>query len=233
MMRIKSAGDPGSSVMMKILDLFCGAGGASMGLHKAGHDVVGVDIVGQLNYPFEFIKGDALTVELDGYDAYWASPPCQAYSYSTARAKKDYGKSYPDLIGKIRKRLLEVKGPFIIENVVGAPIRMDLFLCGCMFNLGVFRRRHFEIDGFSVAQPPHKRHEGKVGDGKYFRILNGSGCWLGKGDIKGTFEDWEEAMQIDWMTKKELTQAVPPAYAEYIGLQLVESPNRYSVTVEG
>jgi len=204
---------------MKILDLFCGAGGASMGLHRAGHEVVGVDNTEQPNYPFKFIKADALTFDLNGYDAYWTSPPCQAYSYSTARAKKT-GKTYPDLITKTRERLLDTGKPFVIENVVGAPIRVDLFLCGCMFNLGVFRRRHFEINNFIVSQPPHKKHEGKIGDGKHFRVLNGSGCWLNKGDIKGTFEDWKEAMGIEWMTKKELTQAVPPSYSAYIGKYL-------------
>lgn len=210
---------------MKILDMYCGAGGASMGLHRAGHKVIGIDINPQPNYPFEFIQADALDIDIDsdGYDAYWASPPCQAYTCASndARAK---GKIYPNLIGETRERLLKTNKPFIIENVIGAPIRKDLLLCGTMFGLNIIRHRHFEIEGFSISQPSHPKHKSPITtkNKKGIIVKRGQYCMVvGHGSNRDgrscKFVDWKEAMKIDWMTKQELTQAVPPAYSEYIG----------------
>lgn len=208
---------------MNILDLFCGAGGASEGLHQAGFEVKGVDIVEQPEYPFNFILADALQYnDFEHIDFIWASPPCQHYSYSTTRAKKEYGKSYPDLISKTREKLLKTGKAFVLENVVGSPLRKDLILCGEMFGLRVFRHRIFEIHGFSVNQPPHIKHRGKVGDGIYFRPLNG-GCWLTRGEIKGSISDWQKAMGAFYISsQKMLSQAIPPAYSKYIGEQFLK-----------
>jgi len=212
---------------MKVLDLFCGAGGTTKGLQRAGFYVVGVDICKQPNYcGDEFIQADALEVDLDGFDAYWASPPCQAYSFAACRWRNS-GKEYPDLIKVTRERLLETGKSFIIENVVGAPIRKDLMLCGVMFGLNVIRHRHFEIEGFSVSEPLHPKHKPPI------IIKTRNGNWTkrsqycsvaGHGGHGCSFknEDWKKAMKIDWMTKKELTQAVPPAYSEYIALELLK-----------
>lgn len=206
---------------MKILDLYCGAGGASMGLHRAGHKVAGIDINPQPNYPFEFMQADAMRTDLGAYDAYWASPPCQAYTWASTKAR-NRGKIYPDLMAETRKRLLRTDKPFIIENVIGAPMRKDIILCGTMFGLNIIRHRLFEVNGFSVSQPPHPEHKppiiirtkrGTLAKREQYCSVAGHG---GHG-CSFKYEDWKEAMQIDWMTKQELTQAVPPAYSEYIG----------------
>ena len=193
---------------MKILDLFCGAGGASMGIVCAGHEVVGLDNNPEVlrEYPFECICADALEYPLGGFDAYFASPPCQAYSW----AAKRWGREYLDLIGETRARLLKTGKPFVIENVIGAPLRKDLMLCGTMFGLKIFRHRVFEIEGFLVFQPHHFPHKYRIGQKGYVTVA-GHG-----GDGSGKFGLWKEAMGIDWMSKKSLTQAIPPLYTEYI-----------------
>lgn len=200
---------------MRVLDLFCGAGGAAMGLYRAGLKVTGVDISPQPNYPFEFIEADALEIDLDGYDVYWASPPCQCYCWSTSHLRKE-GKTYPALIAPIRNRLIETHKPYVIENVVGAPLISPIFLEGMMFRLGVIRRRLFESN-ILIPQPKRVPKKGSVKTREYCSVA-GNG-----GDGSNRVKDWEKAMQIDWMTKKELTQAVPPAYAEYIGRYFMNS----------
>jgi len=211
----------------KILDLYCGAGGSAVGLHNVGFDIVGVDILSQPNYPFEFIKGDSLEIDLDGYDAYWASPPCQAYTWA-ASLHRNKGKIYPDLIKKTRELLLKTNKPFVIENVIGAPIRRDLMLCGVMFGLNVIRHRHFEVHRFHVEEPFHLKHKPPI----LFQTKNGnvtkrsqycSVAGHGGHGCSFKFEDWKKAMDIDWMTKKELVQAVPPAYSQYIGKYLLRA----------
>ena len=209
---------------VKILDLYCGAGGAAMGLHRTGFEIVGIDIEPQPNYPFGFIQADALEFDLDGYDAYWASPPCQAFTWASSKAR-NRGKVYPNLIKETRERLLKTNKPFIIENVIGAPIRKDLMLCGTMFELNIIRHRHFEIEGLFIPQLSHPEHKPPIiiqtknntlaKRSQYCSVAGhgGHGCSF-------KYEDWKGAMQIDWMTKKELTQAVPPAYSEYIGQYL-------------
>ena len=102
----------------KVLDLYCKAGGASMGLYRAGFDLTGVDNESQPNYPFGFILADALKVPLEGYDAYWASPPCQRFTWGTRRGRES---RFPDLIAATRERLKATGKPYIIENVYGAP----------------------------------------------------------------------------------------------------------------
>ena len=212
----------------KLLDLFCGAGGASMGYYRAGFEVEGVDNKPQPHYPFKFYQADALEFSLDGYDAYHASPPCQLYSLASVKYRNE-GREYPDLIAATRFRLSLNGKPFIIENVPPAAkfLINPITLCGTMFNLGVLRHRKFE-GTFTIEAPEHHAHKGKIGDGKYFSVAGGAGRWKSWGVVyrnisKGTREQWREAMGIDWMLRSELTQAIPPAYTEYIGKYLIEA----------
>ncbi len=192
------------------LDLFCSAGGVSMGLHQAGFEVVGVDIEKQKNYPFSFVQADALRPPFDlrRFDFIWASPPCQKYSWS---AKRWHNIERADLIEPTRN-MLEASGrPFVIENVVGAPVRRDLVLTGSMFGLRVIRRRHFELSGFWCLNPCHHPF-GRIGFGEEdFVTVAGHG---GNGSARK--DNWADAMGIDWMTKEEMAQAIPPAYARFI-----------------
>ena len=210
----------------RALDLFCGAGGASMGLHRAGFEVVGVDIAPQPHYPWpdRFIQGDAMSpaVSPADFDFIWASPPCQEYS-SAASYMRQRGKKYPDLVGETRALLASSGALTAIENVPQAPIRPDLVLDGTMFrNLKVIRRRHFELNfaaPFALGFP-------WVG-----LIRRGWSCVAGGGRPSGcpvesnawhTADALRAAMGIDWMPRKILSQAVPPAYAEFIGRAAIE-----------
>jgi DNA (cytosine-5)-methyltransferase 1 len=213
---------------LRLLDLFCGAGGAAMGYHRAGLEVVGVDIKFQKHYPFEFHKADAFQYLWDHwveFDAIHASPPCQAFTLANYRARK-LGKKYDNMIADCRRLLCNISRiPWIIENVPQAPLIGAVTLCGTMFGLGVFRHRKFEAN-FQLNAPAHTKHTGKVGDGKYFSVAGGAGRWKSWGTVKrnitkGTIADWRSAMGIDWMTGKEITQAIPPAYTEWIGKQLI------------
>lgn len=201
---------------MKVLDLFCGAGGAAVGIKRAWPDaeITGVDIAPQPRYPFTFVEADATTYPLDGYDFIWASPPCQRYSRATVQ-QRQAGVEYLDCIDALRSALSGLGVPYVIENVPLAPLLAPVMLCGQMFGLRVLRHRLFEAN-FAIQQPPHKSHAGlQRGVGKDFvcAVIN---AWK-----KGEHKDdgvltWREAMDIDWMTKRELSQAVPPAYAEYV-----------------
>ena len=217
---------------LKALDLFCCAGGASMGLHHAGFDVVGVDIKPQKNYPFEFHQADALTFPLDGFDFIWASPPCQAH---TAMKTMHNAKKHPDLIPPTRARLLASGKPWVMKNVMGAPLINPIVLCGTMFDLGfedadLRRHRQFETS-FPIAAPGKCQHGNRAVIGIYGgHIRNrkrrtigiyGEGCRdsrrkLDRGVDEFTVENGREAMGIDWMTLAELCQAIPPAYSQYL-----------------
>jgi len=199
--------------MFSILDLCCKAGGSAIGLHRAGFRIVGVDKDPQPNYPFEFIQGDALEVSLDGFDAYWASPPCQKHSTLNSIWKRDY----PDIIVSIRNRLISTGKPYIIENVIGAPLKNAVMLCGQMFGLGIFRHRLFESNVLLMV-PPHQKHNGRIGE-------NGLVTVAGHGSLKRQGENylrWPGAMGISHMTRNEIVEAIPPAYSEYLGLQLIK-----------
>lgn len=194
---------------MRALDLFCGAGGASMGLCRAGYEVVGVDVVEQPRYPFEFVHGEALEYPIEGFDLVWASPPCQRYIRS---GLVDKTRSV-DLVGPTRERLEEGGVPWILENVPGSPIRCDVMLCGSMFGLGVRRHRWFEL-GFPPPVLTLTCNHSRPAVGVYGHPHGERGAWPGM--LPGTRESWSEAMGIDWMSSKELAQAIPPAYAEYL-----------------
>src|SRR5512146_881208 len=120
----------------RLLDLFCGAGGAAMGYHRACFEVVGVDINPQPHYPFEFHQADALTYPLDGFDVIHASPPCQDYTIASLYHRMN-GKTYPDLIEPTRKHLMRSSSVWVMENVPGAPLINPIMLCGSMFGLEV------------------------------------------------------------------------------------------------
>jgi len=202
---------------MRILDLFCGAGGASMGLHQffPNAEITGVDINKQPRYPFLFIQEDALEFPLRDFDFIWASPPCQ--QFCALRTREDLS-HYPNLIEPIRKRLAATGKPFVIENVPQAPIRKDLVLCGNMFGLRSYRHRHFECN-FCVTQPAHPKHEVRVnrrGENRKEHWENGGFLTI-TGDV-GVYCG-VEAMGIDWMSGAEMSEAIPPAYARFIAEQ--------------
>ena len=199
----------------RLLDLFCGGGGAALGYHRAGFEVVGIDIRPQHNYPFESIQADAMTYPLEGYAAIHASPPCQAYSI----AAKGTGKTYPDLLDATRQRLIDSGALWVIENVPGAPMRADIRLCGCMFGLKVRRERWFETSWhhFELRQPC-------LHDGTAITVVgHGTPTWtrlrLGRNVLTA---ECRAAMGIDWMTRAELSQAIPPAYTGYVGQRMIE-----------
>lgn len=208
----------------KLLDLFCCAGGAGKGYSEAGFEVVGVDINPQPNYPFEFHQGDALQFLAEHwqeFDAAHGSPPCQSSTALTKGTNK--GRVYPNLIPATRELFSKISIPTVMENVQGSDLRRDLTLCGEMFGLGVIRHRYFELD-WPALQPEHKPHRGRVAgwrhgqwyDGPYFAVY-------GQGGGKGSVEQWQAAMGIDWTTdRRELAEAIPPAYTRHIGLQLME-----------
>lgn len=206
---------------MIILDLFCGAGGACKGIMQADCNsvVVGYDIESKNNYPGTFIQYDVRKLDFEyvqTFDFIWASPPCQGYSYASNKAKIE-GKIYPDLIKFTRNLLLESGKPFVIENVYNAPIRKDLVLNGLLFDLKVIRTRSFEVHGFKINQPTLPKPSGTVVNGDYITVA-------GNGRYKRDIEDWQEAMGIDWITnRKDLAQAVPPAYSKFIFLQYLQS----------
>jgi DNA (cytosine-5)-methyltransferase 1 len=207
----------------RLLDLFCGAGGCSVGYHRAGFDVIGVDINPQPNYPFEFHQADALTFPLDGFDAIHASPPCQDYS----AAMRHFTTGYPQLIDPIRDRLVTNGAPWVIENVAGAPLprQDDLFgatgveLCGTMFGLRVLRHRLFETSfpipaprGCDHSQRPMNPHNSE--SRKAWREILGPEAPIER--------RWREEMGVGWMNGAEGREAVPPAFTQYIGAQLME-----------
>ena len=208
---------------MRVLDLFCGAGGAAMGLHWAWPhaEITGVDIVPMPRYPFNFILANAMTFPLEGYDFIWASPPCQFYSRTQHR--KNAGIIYPDLIGPIRARIAPTKTLYCIENVTGARkwLRQPYLLCGGMFALGVVRHRLFETN-FPMVIPPHQCNSKRVDVYLVSVTQHGpSARWYRRNPGRRfNVKIWHDAMGIDWMTRETLTQAIPPAYSEFIAKQV-------------
>ena len=191
-----------------------------MGYHLAGFDIVGVDKDPQPNYPFEFHQMDAMTYPLDGFDAIHASPPCQSF---TAYRRKGYGvgEGYPDLVASTRERLMAAGAPWVIENVPGAPLNSPAILCGSMFGLEVRRHRLFETSFPLLA--PSCTHHLQLGDFPQAtnRANRRKTCEIGVWRIP--LEVQQRAMGIDWMTLEELSQAIPPAYTEFIGRSIMES----------
>lgn len=230
----KSGAQSGSSkksssvrrVKPRLLDLFCCAGGAGVGYAEAGFEVVGVDINAQPNYPLPFLQHDVLKLDLKFirlFDAVHASPPCQSYSDLAKRNRN--ADAWPRLIEPVRDILFRSGLPYIIENVEGAPLISPVMLCGTMFKgLRVIRHRLFEAN-FPILTPKHgphpkvhtfdkrKSHYGKTNDMRDFvQVTGGGNC---------TVVAARDAMGINWMTKNELNEAIPPAYTRFIGKQLL------------
>ena len=201
-----------------MLDLFCGAGGAGMGYHRAGFEVVGVDIKPQKHYPFEFHCADAFAfLEKHGleFDVIHASPPCQSYS----AAMRHLAKPQPKLIDGLRDALMQSGKTWVIENVPGAPMDNPTILCGTMFGLRVHRHRLFESPNlFALIQPcsgakdilnPHRAESRE----RIYREF-------GRQDPEKL---WRNEMGVEWMGRQETREAIPPAYTEWIGQRLLES----------
>jgi DNA (cytosine-5)-methyltransferase 1 len=222
----------------RLLDLFCGAGGAAVGYHRAGFEVVGVDIKPQKHFPFEFHQADALEYLAEHgreFDVIHASPPCQGYS-RLRHLPWLKGRQWAMLIEPTLEALRGLGRPWVAENVEDSPL-VGMTLCGQMFGLPLYRHRKFECSHFFL-QPTHPKHTVVIGHGRLVNdrrkgTLNASsskGAW-GKQTIVtvagGQFRkaDGERALGIDWMTKDELAEAIPPAYTEWIGRQLMAHIN--------
>jgi DNA (cytosine-5)-methyltransferase 1 len=200
----------------RLLDLFCGAGGAGMGYHRAGFDVVGVDISPQPRYPFEFRRNNAMEILeyrgfLEEFDAIHASPTCQTRSRATAwRGRRE---DHPDLLTPTLEALRGLSAPWVVENVPEAAwdgtMRADFALCGTQFGLNVRRHRVFERGNWSG-----------------FELVPPCACWRNPDllpfEHKGE-RAFADAMGCTWMSKFEARQAIPPAYTQFIGEQLIDA----------
>jgi len=229
----------------RILDLFCGAGGAGKGYDDAGFDVIGVDLNPMPNFPFEFYQADAIEVldlllddkpfgdcpyHLHDFDAIHASPPCQAYSHSTLFARNK-GTTYPKLIEPTRERLNATGLPWVIENVPGSPLRPDFKLCGCYFDLPHLRRvRLFETNWHHAQQAPRSEHRHTmpaISICSHDAFSSQRKLWLETYGRRINEADRQRIMGgVDWMSKKELSESIPPVYTEYIGRLLAEEIER-------
>lgn len=204
---------------VKAADLFCGAGGAAMGLSRAGFEVEGWDIKPQPHYPFTFHLGDALQADLSGFDFVWASPPCQAYTAMQNLRKN--GHSHQDLVEPTRRKLEESGLPWVIENVKGSPLRTSIMLCGTMFGLRIIKHRYFETNMPIPLTLSACDHSGVFDP------------WHGKGR---TANEMREAQGTPWIpigggaSRKQnrsgdLNNAIPPAYSEFLGRQIIGHMN--------
>ena len=216
----------------RLLDLFCGAGGAAVGYHHAGFNVTGVDHKPQKRYPFEFHQADALEFCCEHgheYDVIHASPPCQGYTTMNQRREN----RSPRLIGETRKGLQRLGCAYVIENVQGArgSLENPIELTGEMFGLRVHRPRLFEIVPFLLAPARPARQRDPVA---VYGALDGRRLWTRRDGSElracGNLEDARSAMGIDWMEWDEIREAIPPAYTEYVGRQLIE---RLARTIAG
>ena len=205
---------------MRLLDLFCGAGGASMGYHQAGFDeIIGVDIEPQPNYPFEFVQADATQPPFDlaDFDLIHASPPCQHFT-RYKNVHKDIDERYGDHLAETQSLLADY--PYVIENVPGAPMRPDVVLCGSMFGLDVMRHRWFETS-FPVLSPAcnhkgWKRRFKPSSDRPNKRYTIEIGAW------NEPLELQKQCMGVYWdITLRELSEAIPPAYTRHLGEQFI------------
>jgi DNA (cytosine-5)-methyltransferase 1 len=205
---------------LKLLDLYCGGGGAGYGYEQAGFDVTGVDLYPQPKHRGKFIQADAieyLAAHYRQYDVVHASPPCQAYSMASMQFRKQ-GKQYVDLISETRTALIAIGKPYVIENVPGSPLLNPVELCGAMFDMHTYRHRLFESN-ITLKAPEHPKHiapNAKMGrkpkPGEFIQYV---GHFSGVGLV-------QEMTGLYWLGQSELAQSIPPQYTQYIGQQLIE-----------
>lgn len=213
--------DKSTAAKPRLLDLFCGAGGCTAGYQRAGFYVVGVDINPQPNYCGDvFIQGDALEIlrewHFEAFDAIHASPPCQRFSIAQNATQNE--DAHPDLIDPTRELLLDTGLPYVIENVPRAPLRSPITLCGKSFGLNVKRHRLFETNWPAYGADCPKAHG-------YVISVFGTGAARETRRVDGkrpsvAAEVARRAMGVDWMRREEMSQAIPPAYTHFLGLQL-------------
>lgn len=207
-----------------LLDLFCGAGGASVGYHRAGFDVIGVDINPQPRYPFDFAQWDVMEPGIrslmwsERVAAVHASPPCQGYS-AMSNSRPGLADDYPRLIEPVRELLQATGLPYVIENVPGAKAHMrdPITLCGQMFGLELYRHRLVESNVW-IEQPEHPAHvmpASKAGHWKPGTVMSVAGH-------VSPIAKAREVMGIDWMTRDELAESIPPAFTEHVGRYLID-----------
>lgn len=216
---------------LRLLDLCCGGGGCSVGYYRSGFmDITGVDIVPMPRYPYRFVQANAFDYLVEHghkYDMIHVSPKCQAHTILGRAMTHDVGYfvRHVDQIAEFRKLLIATGKPYVIENVVGAPLDYPIMLCGSMFGLKVYRHRLFESNIF-ILMPPHIAHNdqtprsGRGKSPKGFISVTGNGGAAGLGESYLAYAS--RAMGIDWMSRAELSQAIPPAYTQWIGERLME-----------
>jgi DNA (cytosine-5)-methyltransferase 1 len=212
---------------MKLLDLFCGVGGASVGYAEAGFEVHGVDLKHGKRYPFTYMRADVLEVlkneeYIQQFDVIHASPPCQTHSI-TQHLRNAQGKSTSkiDLIPETRAALIASGKPYIIENVPGSPLIDPIQLCGSSFGLRVRRHRLFESNMPLVGSKCDHKLQGRpigVYGSLNDQIPNG-------GKTATTIDEGRDAMGISWALWGELVEAIPPAYTQYLGKQIINLPS--------
>ncbi len=201
------------------VDLFCGAGGATKGLQRTGFNVVGVDIEHQPRYCGDaFVQADAMTFPLDGVDFVWASPPCQGYSIASA-CRHGLRLKYERLIGLTRAKLVASGKPYVIENVFGARhfLYEPVMLCGAMFGYETYRHRMFESSRM-LQVPYHLKHLVKASRAGHWK----PGTFISVCGNAAPIALARKVMDIDWMINRELSESIPPYFAEYIGIQHIE-----------
>jgi DNA (cytosine-5)-methyltransferase 1 len=197
----------------RLLDLFCGAGGASTGYWRAGFDVEGVDNAHLPSYPYDYTCASWDEFSFDGFDVIHASPPCQAYSAMSACRP---GHDYPDLIAPVREALEAWGGPYVIENVVGAPLKDPVMLCGLMFDRPLHRHRLFESN-VPLTVPDHPVHTVPTSRAGHWT----PGTIMSVAGHVAPIAHARAIMGIDWCPREELVEAIPPYYAEHIGRQVL------------
>lgn len=203
----------------RLLDVCCCAGAASMGYHQAGFDVTGADIEPQRNYPFPFLQVSLLDLTgewvADNFDAIHLSPPCQPDS-AMSNCRPGLADTYARLIEPARELAIASGLPYVIENVVGSDLRDPVMLCGFMFGRQLYRHRLFETN-WGLIQPEHPAHTLPASKAGHWR----PGTIMSVAGHVAPVALAREVMEIDWTTRDELVEAIPPYYAKYVGDQLL------------